>query len=204
KGPVEAPPERTAIYTHPRDTFGILEFMAPRVPGGHGGQASADDALGDCYDPRLLGSYSPDFWRFEHPMKIQRSHMTVLVRDMGAARALYVDLLEGDPLHEDKHTCHDTHSLFVALGSDPVVVELARPLTHESSEARELEKNGEMLYSVTFQVSDLEAAEAHLRDCGLEPTTRQGGFAELGPDQALGAVFAFTAREVPNDPRTRD
>ncbi len=200
KGPLTEPPERTAIYTHPRDTFGILEFMEARVPGT-GGQASADDALGECYDPRLRGAYSPDFWRDEHPLRVQRSHLTVLVRDVGAARALYVDLLEGRPLFEDERTERGTHSLFVALGTDPVVVELARPLADDSDEARELEKNGEMIYSATFRVEDLDAAVAHLKSCDLEPSRLADGSALLGPSQALGAVYAFSDRDVPGDPR---
>ncbi len=200
RGPVEEePPERSAIYTHPRDTFGILEFMKPRV-GGAGGVMTAD-ALGECYDPRLLGTYSPDFWRDEHPLRILRSHLTVLVRDIAAARALYVDVLEGRPLFEDERTARDTHSLFVALGADPVIVELARPLSDESAEARELEKNGEMIYSVTFRLEDLDAGIAHLRKCGLEPAQRRDGSAVLDPSQALGAVFGFSGEDVPNDPR---
>jgi catechol 2,3-dioxygenase-like lactoylglutathione lyase family enzyme len=159
------------------------------------------DVLGECYDPRLLGTYSPDFWRDEHPLQILRSHLTVLVRDMGAARALYVDVLEGKPLFEDARTARDTHSLFIALGVDPVIVELARPLGGESAEARELERNGEMIYSVTFRLEDLDAGIAHLRKCGLEPSQRRDGTAVLEPAQALGAVFGFTGEDVPNDPR---
>lgn len=199
RAPVEEPPDRAAIYTHPRDTFGILEFMKPRV-GGAGGVATAD-LLGECYDPRLLGTYSPDFWRDEHPLRILRSHLTVLVRDMAAARALYVDVLEGRPLFEDARTARGTHSLFVALGVDPVIVELARPLSDESAEARDLEQNGEMIYSVTFRLEDLEAGIGHLRECGLEPSRRNDGSAVLDSSQALGAVFGFSGEDVPNDPR---
>ena len=201
KGPIEQPPERIAIYTHPRDTFGILEFMEPRTAGA-GGVATAD-ALGECYDPRLRGTYSPDFWRDEHPLRIQRSHLTVLVRDLAAARALFVDVLEGRPLFEDKHTARGTHSLFVAIGVDPVVVELASPLEAESPESLELEKNGEMIYSVTFRLEDLDAGIGHLRECGLTPSLRRDGSAVLDPSQALGAVFGFSGEDVPNDPRAR-
>ncbi len=199
RAPIEEPPERIAIYTHPRDSFGILEFMQARLPSS-GGVASAD-TLGECYDPRLLGTYSPDFWRNEHPLGILRSHLTVLVRDVDAARALYVDVLEGRPLFEDPHTARETHSLFVALGEAPVIVELARPLSSESAEARELEKNGEMIYSVTFRVEELATAVQHLRERGSDPSQRRDGSAVLSPEQACGAVFAFSDEDAPNDPR---
>jgi catechol 2,3-dioxygenase-like lactoylglutathione lyase family enzyme len=197
---LEEPPGRVAIYTHPRDSFGILEFMSPRL-AGLGGAATADDKFAGTYDPRLLGTYSPSYWRDDHPLRIRHSHITVLVRDLAAARALYVDVLEGRPLFEDERTGRDTQSLYVALGSDPVVVELARPLTDDSHEARELERNGEMIYSVTFRIDDLEAGVAHLRGAGLSPARRGDKSLWIDPAEALGAVYAFTDVDIPNDPR---
>jgi hypothetical protein len=110
-------------------------------------------------------------------------------------------VLEGRPLFEDERTGRDTQSLYVALGSDPVVVELARPLTDDSHEARELERNGEMIYSVTFRIDDLEAGVAHLRGAGLSPARRGDKSLWIDPAEALGAVYAFTDVDIPNDPR---
>ena len=72
-----------------------------------------------------------------------------------------------------------------------------------SAEARELGKNGEMIYSVTFRLEDLDAGIAHLQECGLEPSRRRDGSALLDPAQALGAVFGLSGEDVPNDPRAR-
>src|SRR5262245_25331080 len=142
--PLAEPTRRSAIYTHPRDTFGLLEFMEPRV-GGRGG-VPVGDVLGDCYDPRLKGEYSPAFWRERHPLRILRTQaLTVLVRDLAPARELFVDVLEGKAFCEEKRSARDTHSLFVALGQGSVI-ELARPLTADSPEAAELARCGEMLY----------------------------------------------------------
>ena len=97
---------------------------------------------------------------------------------------------------------HDTVGLtWTALGADPVVVELARPLSGESDEARELARNGEMIYSVTFRLDDLTAGVGHLRACGVEPARRRDGSLVIAPAQALGAVFAVTGEDVPDDPR---
>lgn len=193
--------ERSAIYTHPRDTFGLLEFMEPRM-GGKGG-VPVGDVLGDCYDPRLRGEYSPAFWRERHPLRILRTAaLTVVVRDLGPARELFVDVLEGKAFCEEKRTERDTHSLFVALGSGSVI-ELARPLTGDSPEADTLARCGEMLHSVTFRVADLERAAAHLADCGLE-FARAAHALLVSPESALGAVYTFTDRDLPGDPRMQD
>ena len=103
-------------------------------------------------------------------------------------------------LHPE-HSRSYTHSLYVALGEDPVIVELARPLSHGSAQARELERNGEMIYSVTFRLADLDAGIAHLRDCGLEPSRQGDGSVVLDASQAVGAVFGFSGEDVPDDPR---
>jgi catechol 2,3-dioxygenase-like lactoylglutathione lyase family enzyme len=206
--PLDGPPQRSALYTHPRDTFGLLEFMEPRV-GGKGGVA-VGDVLGECYDPRLRGDYSPAYWRDEHPLRIQRtSALTVLVRDLAPARELFVDVLEGTLFLEDPHTERDTHSLFVLLGSGSVI-ELARPLSSDGVLAAELARAGEMLHSVVFRVADLRAAAAHLEACGLSAeraapfralVARGATSLWLDPGQALGAVYGFTDRDLPGDPR---
>jgi catechol 2,3-dioxygenase-like lactoylglutathione lyase family enzyme len=189
---------RSAIYTHPRDTFGLLEFMEPRI-GGRGG-IPVGDVLGECYDPRLKGEHSTDYWRLEHPLGIQRTdRMMILVRDLPRARKLFVNVLGGALFHEASRTEYDTHSLFVAVGSE-TVIELARPRSDDSHLARELERNGEMLYSVTFRVRALNRAERHLQECGLRPS-RRDGLLVVDPAEAFGAVYGFTDTDLPGDPR---
>jgi len=196
--PLDGPPERGAIYTHPRDTFGLLEFMEPRM-GGKGG-APVGDVLGDCYDPRLRGDYSPLPWRDEHPLGIVRtSQLSVLVRELAPARDLFERVLDGRVFHEEPRTARDTHSLYLAFGADSVI-ELAQPLAQDSPEAAELAHCGEMLHAVTFRVRDLDAAEAHLDKCRLS-TCRTRHELEIEPSQAMGAVYRFSDRDLPGDPR---
>jgi hypothetical protein len=196
--PLDGPPARSAIYTHPRDTFGLLEFMEPRIAGRGG--VPVGDVLGDCYDPRLRGDYSPAYWAEEHPLRIQRTWaLSVLVHDLGRARELFVGVLGGRAFHEDERTPRGTHSLFVAVGSD-VVIELMRPLDDATPEGRELARCGEMLHAVTFRVLDLERAAAHLRACSLEPA-RAPHRLQIDPRQAQGALYAFTDLDLPGDPR---
>jgi catechol 2,3-dioxygenase-like lactoylglutathione lyase family enzyme len=183
---LDAPP-KGAIYTHPRDTGGLLEFMEPPADGG--------------FDLRLRPGWSSRFWRDEHPLGIEScSHLTLVVRDLARARELWVGALEGRPFHERESSAHGTHSLFVAVG-DEVVVELAQPLDPACAAARELERNGEILHAVTLRVRDLERARAHLSGLGLEPRSQDAEL-ELGPEQALGARFRFAPAPLPGDPRS--
>lgn len=183
-GVLNAPP-RGAIYTHPRDTGGLLEFMEPPAHG---------------FDLRLAPGWSSAFWRDEHPLGIERcSHLTLVVRDLERARGLWLETLEGRPFLERESRASGTRSLFAAVG-DEVVVELAQPVDAGSAAGRELAANGEILHAATFRVRDLERAGSFLRELGLKAEERDGEL-ELGPEQALGARYRFTQAALPGDPR---
>jgi len=183
-GALDGPP-KGAIYTHPRDTGGLLEFMEAPPDGG--------------FDLRLKPGWSNAFWRDSHPLGIEAcSHLTLVVRDLERARSLWVDTLEGRPFHERESARDATRSLFVAVG-DETVVELAQP-TGPGAAARELEQNGEILHAVSFRVRDLARGAAHLRGLGLAIESHDGAI-ELGPEQALGARYRFGTSALPGDPR---
>ena len=181
---VQPPYKTAAIWTHPRQTPGQLEF------------ALSGDYIAD---PRLEPGWSSDPWR-QHPLGIQRaSHIGVVVRDLPSAKRLYCDILDGSLLHEE-HTEGRKQSAFVAVGED-TVVELAQPLSLTSPEGRELEQNGEGIYSLIFKTADLGQAQDFLRDKQLRPEPDGADTIILGPEQAFGMVVGFTQRSLPNDPR---
>jgi catechol 2,3-dioxygenase-like lactoylglutathione lyase family enzyme len=184
-GALDAPPAG-AIYSHPRDTGGLLEFMQAPADGG--------------FDQRLQAGWSNAFWRDEHPLGIERcSHLTLVVSDLERARSLWVDVLEGRAFFERESRVYGTRSLFVAVG-DEVVVELAQPLDAASAAGRELATNGEILHAASFRVRDLERAGGFLGSLGLKAEARSGEI-ELGPEQALGARYRFLQAALPGDPR---
>jgi catechol 2,3-dioxygenase-like lactoylglutathione lyase family enzyme len=187
-------PTRGGIYTHPRDTYGMIELMEPRV-GGRGG-APIGDSLGECYDPRLLGTHDPSWWRTDQPLGIRRtSHITVLVDDLDRACHLYVTALDGFVFHETR----SPRSAFVAIGKDSVIeLRVPRPGTLEASS---LETDGPMIWSTTFLVDDLAAVTAHLDATGVQADR----ICELAiePSHAFGARYAFTSEVTPGDPRER-
>jgi catechol 2,3-dioxygenase-like lactoylglutathione lyase family enzyme len=169
------------FFTHPKDTFGQLEFM------------SLLDSVRER-DPRLRPSWSPSWWRDQHPLGIERvSHYTTIVRDLDRARDVYVDGLGGRVLAEVADA--DAESVFVLVGTD-TVVELARPTTGDSRLARDLADHGELPHACTFAVRDLELAERHIEKVGVRIAERRGESITLDPDDCYGAVYAFTERAV--------
>jgi catechol 2,3-dioxygenase-like lactoylglutathione lyase family enzyme len=182
---VKAGEEAFAIWTHPKDTYGQLEFA---VVGKY------------TIDPRMQPAWSNSFWRERHPLGIERaSHITVVVRDLPSARRLYCDILGGKLIHEEE-TAGRKRSAFAAVGED-TVVELAQPLSPSSPEGREMEQNGEGIYSVMFKTRDLNKADAFLKQHRLSPEHEGSDSIVLGKDQAFGMVVGFTQRKLPNDPR---
>ncbi|MBV8053968.1 MAG: VOC family protein, partial [Deltaproteobacteria bacterium] len=177
--------ESFAIWTHPKDTHGQLEFA---VIGKY------------TIDPRLQPAWSHNFWVEQHPLGLERaSHITAVVRDLPSAKRLYCDILAGKLLHEEE-TADRKRSAFVAVGED-TVVELAQPLSPASPEGREMEENGEGIYSVTFAVRDLARTNAFLKSKQLRPEPDGTDSIVLSKDQAFGMVMGFTQRKLPNDPR---
>jgi extradiol dioxygenase family protein len=182
---VKAGEENFAIWTHPKDTYGQLEFA---VIGKY------------SIDPRLQPAWSNSYWREQHPLGIERaSHITVVVRDLPRAKHLYCGVLGGKVIHEEESAGRKL-SAYLAVGED-TVVELAQPLSMTSAEGREMEANGEGIYAVTFATRDLARTNAFLSSRRLRPEPEGTESIVLGKDQAFGMVVQFTERKLPNDPR---
>jgi catechol 2,3-dioxygenase-like lactoylglutathione lyase family enzyme len=181
---VKPPHKMTAIWTHPRETYGQLEFAL------HGDFTK---------DPRFEPTWSNAPWR-KHPLGIEHaSHIGVVVRDLSAARRLYCEVLGETLIHEEEIQGRKK-SAFVAIGED-TVVELIQPHSPTSLEGRDLEKNGEGIHSLIFKTKDLGGARDFLKTKHLQPEPDGVDTIILGPDQAFGMVVGFTQRTLPNDPR---
>jgi catechol 2,3-dioxygenase-like lactoylglutathione lyase family enzyme len=181
---VQPPHGMTAVWTHPKETFGQLEFAV----------------YGDFIkDPRFRDKWSTERWR-EHPLGIEgASHIGVTVSDLAAAKRLYCDILGGTAIHEEVVEGRN-ESTFVAVGED-TVVELIRPQSSATLAGQDLERNGDGIHSLIFKTSDLAKAHDFLVAKGLPPEDDGRDGVVLGPDQAFGMVVGFTERVLPNDPR---
>jgi hypothetical protein len=174
------------IFTHPKDTFGQIEFEGL-------------NELWQGRDPRFSDGWSGAWWRDEHPLGIERvSHFTTIVTDLDRGREVYETGFDGRVLHEEQSA--DAQSVFVFVGSE-TVIEMARPTTSDSRLAKDLAENGELPHAVTFTVRDLEAAERHVEKVGTRIVDRTGDSFTLDPADTFEAVYSFTDRTIPGDPR---
>jgi len=173
------------IFTHPKDTFGQLEFEGKR-----------DHWLE--HDPRFQTEWSTASWN-AGPLGIVRlSHMTTVVRHLERARAFYADVLGGTILSEE--TSVDSRHVFVLVGPD-TILDLAEPGAGGTRLAIDLAEHGELPHSATFRVRDLAATEKHVTGLGISVAERGADTITLDPADCFGALWAFTERDVPGDPR---
>ena len=183
--PVKPPNEKFAVWTHPNQTYGQLEFAFVEP---------------FTIDPRLQPAWSNEFWRERHPLGIERaSHITAVVRDVSAAKKFYCDVLNSKLICETE-TAGRKRSSFVAIGED-TVIELAQPIGSNSAEAQDPERHGEGFFGVTFKIRNLTKATEFLKSKQLTPESDGRNAIALGREQAFGMVISFTERQLPNDPR---
>ena len=176
----------SVIFTHPKDTFGQMEFMA-RPPEGH------------PRDPLFKPGWSSAYWRDEHPLGILRlSHMTNVVRDLDRPLSLFTGPLGGTLFH--RGTTETAEHAFVMVGTN-TVIELARPITQGSPLERDLADNGEIPHAMTFLVRDLDSAERHVEKLGVRVSERRAGSLVLDPRDTFNAMIGFTDEILPDDPR---
>ena len=184
--PVTPPNEKFAVWTHPRETPGQLEFAIIER---------------NTIDPRLQPAWSNEFWRERHPLGIEQrlAHHHRGEATSRAATKFYCDILGGKLIHEYE-TSGRKRSAYVAIGED-TIVELAQPISSDTAEARDLEKNGEGVHALTFRTRNVARAADFLKSKMLQPEPDGAGKIVLGREQAFGMVIGFTERPIPGDPR---
>jgi hypothetical protein len=188
-------PEFGDIYTHPRDTLTQLEFFEP--------PPSEDDAhpAGRPNDPRFDAGWPAVWAASPNPLGVARvASITVVTESADRARSVFVDMLEGRVIDESHSALTGTDSTFVAMG-DETVVELAVPTDPDSLAARDLAMFGASCHAMTFQVADLDVAAAQLEKKGIAIVAQDDTTFVTDPVDTFGAVFRFTVRAVPGDPR---
>jgi extradiol dioxygenase family protein len=172
------------FFTHPKDTFGQLEFQS-WTPEGRGA-------------PHTAADWDASYWRDELPLGlVGMSHLTTVVADLDRARSFYEKVLDAPAFFEE--STDDRNSVYALVGDD-TVVELAQPTGDDSALARDLATHGELPTAMTFKVLDLDAARSHVESVGVS-YTQDDETIRLDPGEMHNAEVAFTIRDLPGDPR---
>ncbi len=124
------------------------------------------------------------------------AHIGIVVRDLDVALALFRDALG---LHvEYRRAVPEQGVEIVGLPVGESEIELLRPLSPDSGVAKFLEKRGEGIHHVCFEVDDVEATLRTLESRGYElidrtPRVGEGGrrYAFVHPKGTHGVMIEF-------------
>lgn len=107
-------------------------------------------------------------------------HVAVAVSDLDAAIAFYRAAWELEVSHRVTVEDQGVEEAMLAIGDSNV--QLLAPLSPDSTVARFLERRGEGLHHIAYEVPDLQAALDDLRNRGvplIDETPRKGGRDDL-------------------------
>src|SRR6058998_3120775 len=102
-------------------------------------------------------------------------HIGVAVEDLDAAIALYGERLDLELVHRETVESQGVEAVLLDVGENHV--ELLRPLSDDTPVGKFLARRGPGLHHVAYQVQDIEAALAALREQGvrlIDETPRTG------------------------------
>jgi methylmalonyl-CoA epimerase len=129
---------------------------------------------------------------------LRLDHVGIAVRSLAERVPLYRDLLGVTLVREEEVPTERVRVAF--LGDGETHVELLEPLGGEGPIAQFLEKRGEGVHHLCFEVDDIEAAIARLREAGVTlvgeaPRPGAGGckVAFLHPKSAGGVLIEIKA-----------
>jgi catechol 2,3-dioxygenase-like lactoylglutathione lyase family enzyme len=163
------------IWTRPRDFPGLYEMWNPHIET----------------DPRWAEGWSSAFWRDEHPLGLKGpAWVTVVTGDLAGRVPPMLEAFRS-PIGHEAETPFGTSSAFITL-SPKVTLEVAQPLDSSNAAGADLERCGEIVHAVTFEVLDAGAAADHLAGKGLRVERPTDATVTVNPDDAHGVLFRFT------------
>jgi methylmalonyl-CoA/ethylmalonyl-CoA epimerase len=130
-------------------------------------------------------------------------HVGIAVADLGAARALYEQVLGLEVTHEEVIEDQGVHELLLRSGD--AFVQLVAPLSPDTPVGRFLANRGEGVHHIGYAVPDVAAAIAELRTQGVEviapaPRIGSGGatIAFLHPKSMQGVLVELVQEGTGN------
>jgi len=120
-------------------------------------------------------------------------HVAIAVHDLDAAIAHYRQMYGAEPSHRETIADQQVEEALIPVGES--LVQLLMPTSPESTVARFLERNGEGLHHVGYEVADLVGALAHVKGQGarlIDEAPRHGSrsalIAFVHPKSTLGTL----------------
>ena len=182
----EMDPETVYFYPSPRDTGGLMVELCRTDMRN---------------DPRLLDTWSSQrkFWELSHPLGIKRMlYVTLGCKDLDSAKATYVDTMQAVPIQEGVDDGQQMKYATLQLGD--CLLQLAQPLDENSELGKHVAQWGNMIYSVSFRVNDLDSAEAWLNLKGIKTSRPRAGLLAADPADTFNAPYFFTTDVIEGDP----
>ena len=177
--------ETSAFFIHPRQAHGIMLEIA----GG---------TIRD--DPRAQPGWAAR-WREEHPLGIERMNaVSYAVRDLEGAVGFLQSLTDAPVIYRGVDEDAGKESAYLWIKDH--MIEVMQGISDDSEIGRYVQEQGPKIHSVTFKVKNLDQAADYLRKTGVGVLSREGaGSVAIDPAAIMGAVYIFTERAIPNDPR---
>ncbi len=94
-------------------------------------------------------------------------HVGLAVRDLDASIAFYERTFGMTLVHEEVNEEQGVREAMLAVGDSGSCIQLLAPLREDSPIGKFLAKNGEGIQQMAYNVDDIEAISAHLRDAGV-------------------------------------
>ena len=122
-------------------------------------------------------------------------HISIAVRELGKAKAFFIDKLGGRELYSAPLEGQNFRWTTIELGSS-CLLELVDPIGNEGFLQRFLDHNGDGMHHITIQVEDAEAMTRMLEDQGIPffgYNEDLPGWKEffIHPKDAFGALLQF-------------
>lgn len=98
-------------------------------------------------------------------------HIGIAVKDLKASNGLFSKLFNKSPFHQEKLENQHLEVSFFELNDSKV--ELVQPISEESTVHKYLEKKGEGIHHVCFEVEDIYEEMERLKREGFQPLTEK-------------------------------
>lgn len=199
--PVDEPAPATqpvrAVYTDPAQTgidFGLLSVDP---------DFAATDRWWTLMDPRRSGGWAPAEPPARSVGAVRHSQHVLVTDDARPAVDFLVGALDGRVFAEEANTTLGTKSTFVSVGRDRTTFEVAIP--QEDGPARhDLQRNGPIYHTLTFQVADLDRAIRHLEQIEVRVEVTGPGMVVTDPADCAGLRYGFVSELPSADPRSAE